>query len=136
MAVEHAANPLIGVDRHRALFHDHFVAVDGAGYLRDDGLNVGKVGCAGVALGSAHGNEDSLASFNCSGQIGRELHSHAPVLCQQLGQMLLEDGNATLAQGLDPLFVVIDTEDMMAHLGKTDGSNESHISGPYHADGN
>ena len=33
MAVQHAPNPLVGVNRHRALFHDHLVTVDGAGNL-------------------------------------------------------------------------------------------------------
>ncbi len=61
VAVQHAANPLVGVDRHRALFHDDLVAVDGAGNLGDHGLDVGEVGGAGVALGGAHGDEDGFA---------------------------------------------------------------------------
>ena len=44
--VQHAPDPLVGVDRNRALFHDHLVAVDVARNLGDHGLNVGEVGRA------------------------------------------------------------------------------------------
>jgi hypothetical protein len=97
------------------------------GNLRDHGLDVRKVGRAGVALGSAHGNEDGLALFHSATQIGREIDQSAPVLGQQLGKVFLVDGHAAIAEGLDPGFVIVHAENAMAHLSKTGCCNESHI---------
>ena len=136
MTVEDAANPIVGVDRHRTFFHDHLVAVDGAGNLRDHGLDVGKIGGAGVALGCAHGDEDSLAAFNGPAQIGSELHAAISMPGQQLGQVFFEDGNAAFAEGFHPGFVIVHANDGVAHFGKTDRRHESHISGADYTDGN
>ena len=59
-----------------------------------------------------------------------------PVLGQQLGQVLFEDGHAAFAQGLDPGFVIVHADNAMAHFSKANCRNKSHISGPDHTDGN
>ena len=126
-AVQHAPDPLVGIDRHRALFNDHLVPVDGAGNLRDHRLDVGEVGGARIALRRADGDENSLALLHGASQIGREGHAAPPVPGQQLGQMALEDGRPSLSQKLHLGFVVIHTGDMVPHLRKADGRNESHV---------
>ena len=64
IAMQHAPYPLVGVHRHCALFHDDFVAVDGAGNLRDHGLYIGEISRAGITLRRTHCNEHSLALFH------------------------------------------------------------------------
>ncbi len=102
--------------------------MDVPGDLRDHGLDVGKVGGAGIALGSAHGDEDGLAAFNGAAQVGREIHGAAPVFGEQRGQVVFVDGYAALAEGLDPGFIIVDAEDAVAHFSKTGCGNETHIS--------
>jgi len=60
------------VDRHRALFHDHLVAIDGAGNLRNYRLDVREIGCARIALRRAHGDKNSLAALDGRAQIRRK----------------------------------------------------------------
>ena len=86
--MEYAANPLVGVYRNRALFHDHLVAGDVARNPRDHRLNIGKIGSAGVSLRGAHGDEDRLTGLDGAAQVSGELHGFPPMLGQQLGQML------------------------------------------------
>jgi hypothetical protein len=50
--------------------------------------------------------------------------------------MALEDGHAAAAEGFHPRFVIVHAGDLVPDFGKADGCNESHISGPNHADGN
>jgi hypothetical protein len=69
-------------------------------------------------------------------QVGGELHAAVPVLGEQLGQVVLEDGHAAFAERLHLGFVVVDAGDAVAHFGKADRRNEAHISGPDHTDGN
>jgi hypothetical protein len=49
VAMEHAPDLLIGVDRDGAFFNDDLVARYGAGDLSDNGLDIGKVGSASIA---------------------------------------------------------------------------------------
>ena len=134
-AVQHAPYPLVGVDRHGAFFHDHFVTVDGACNLGDHSLDIGKVGGAGIALRRAHGDEDRLALLDGCAQVGREGDAAASVPGQHFRQMALEDGHAALAQGLYPGFVIVYADDPMSYLCKANGCNESHIAGPDYTDG-
>jgi len=50
--------------------------------------------------------------------------------------MALEDRYAPLAQHLRLGFVIIHTDNLVAHLGKTDSGNKPNVSGPDHTDGN
>ena len=130
--VQHAANPVVGVDRNGALLHDHLVALDRARNLRHHSLNVGKVRCAAIALWRAHGDEDGLALFHGLCQIRGEHHFAAAVLLQQLRQMLLKDGHTALAELLDPGFIVVDANDIVTHVSKTGGRHETDVSRPDH----
>ena len=136
MAVEYAADPIVGVDRHRALFHDHLVAVDGAGNLGDHGLHVRQIRGAGVALRRTYGDKNSLAPLHRPAQIGGELDAAIPMPRQQLRQMLFVDGNAAFAQRLHPGFVIVYANHRMAHLGKTNRRHEAYVSGADHTDRN
>ena len=134
MAMEHAANPIVGVNRHGAFFHDDFVIVDGAGNLSYHGLDVREVGGAGVALGSAHGDEDGFALLDSAGEIAGEFDAAVAMLGQQFGQVLFEDGHAAFAESFDPGFIIIHANDAMADLGKANGRDQSDISRPDYAD--
>ena len=136
MAVENATNPLVGVNRHRAFLHDHLVAADAAGNLRDHGFYIREVGGASVALGGADGDEDGLAVFDGPAQIGGELHAAAAVFGQQLGQSFFKDGHAACTEGSDPGFVIVHADDAVAHFGKANCRDESHVSGSDHTNRN
>jgi hypothetical protein len=134
--MQYAPDPLVGVDRHRALFHDHLVAIDAARNLRHYRFDIGQIGCAGVVLGCAHGDKDGFAALHRTAQIGCELHAPAAMPGQQLRQVLFIDGNAAFAQSLHPGFVVVYADDMMAHFGEANCRNKPHVSGPDHTNGN
>jgi len=127
MAMQHAANPVVGVNRHGAFFHDYLVTTDGAGNLRDDGLHVRQVGGAGVALRSADSDEDSLALFDGAAQVAGEFHTAVKMLGQQLGQQVLEDGHAAFPESLDPGFVVVHADHVVAHFRKANRGNQAHV---------
>ncbi len=86
VAQQHAANPLIGIDRHRALFDNHLIAADRAGDGGDDGFDIRQVGGARVALWCAHGDEDGVAAFDGADEIGGEGYAAIEVLGEQLGR--------------------------------------------------
>ena len=136
MAVQHTANPFAGMDRHRTLFHNHLVAVDGAGNLRDHGLDIRKVGGAVLALRRAHGDEDGLAALDGCAQIGGKAHAALAVPGQQLRQMALKDRHAALAQSLHLGFVIVHADHLVPYLRKANGSHQSHITGADHTDRN
>ena len=131
---EHAANPLTGADRDRALFHNHLVVFDGAGNLRDHDLNIGEVGGAGVTLGSADSNKDCLATIDNSAEIGRELNGAIQMLGQQLRKVLFIDRDAAFAKEFYLGLIVIHAGNLVAHLRKADRCNESDISRPNDTD--
>ena len=133
MAMQHAANPVVGVNRNRALLHDHLVAFDGARNLRHHRLNVGQVGGSAVALRRAHRNEHRLALLHGLAQVRSERHIAAAMLFEQLGQVLFKDRHAPLAELLYSGFVVVYTNNLVAHVRKTSGRHQPYISRPDHA---
>jgi hypothetical protein len=134
--MEYAANPIVGIDGHGAFFHDDRVTADGAGNFSHYGFYVREVGGAGIALRSAHGDEDGLALLDGTGEIAGELDPAIEMFGKQLGQVLLEDGNATFAESFDPGFVIIHANDAMADLGKANCRDKADVSRPDYADGN
>ena len=72
VALDGAANPLVGVDGDGAFFDDDFVAGERAGDLAGDGFDVREVGVAGLALRRADGDEDGVALAGGLGQVGHE----------------------------------------------------------------
>src|ERR1700693_5556701 len=83
VAIKHPADPLVGVDRNRALLHDYLVAGDGTGNLRYHGLDIGEVSCARFTLRSAYGNENGLALLHCAGKVGCKIHPTAEVFSEE-----------------------------------------------------
>jgi hypothetical protein len=55
---------------------------------------------------------------------------------QQFGQVLLEDRYTTFAEGPHPCLVIVYADNLMAHFGKANCRNESHVSRPDYTDGN
>ena len=135
MAVKDTANPLVGVDRHRALFDDHLVAGDGARNLRDHRFNVRQVSRAGVSLRCADRDEDGFATLNGCAQIGCEVDSAAQVFGEQIGQMVFVDRNSAVSQRSHLGFIVVDAGDLMADLGKAYGGDEPNVTRSDNANG-
>ena len=108
VALQGAANPLVGVDRDGALFDDHFVTGDGVGDLGDDRLDGREIGCAVVALGRSDGDKDRFALLDGAGQVGGEDDTVVAVAGEQPGQVFFEDGHAALAKEVDFGLVLVD----------------------------
>ncbi len=129
VALHGARDPLVGVDGDGALFDDDLIAGEGAGDLAGDGFDVGEIGVAGLALRGADGDEDGLALAGGLGEIGHEADLGVAVPFEQLGQVVLVDERVAGLQGGDFALIIIDTDDIVAHLGETDGCNQAYISG-------
>ncbi len=82
VALHRAADPLVGVDGNRALFDDDLVAGERAGDLAGDGLDVGEIGIAGLALRGSDGDEDGIALAGGLGEVGREADLGVAVLAR------------------------------------------------------
>ena len=65
--MENPPDPLVGVDRNGAFFHDDFVACDGAGNFGDYGFDIREVGGSGLALRRADCDKDRLTPLNRPG---------------------------------------------------------------------
>ena len=133
VAVQHAPYPVVGVDRHRALFDDYLVAFDGARNFGHDGLDIRQVRGAAIALRSANGNEYGLALLNRLGQMRGKHYPAAAVLRQQLGQVLFKDRHAALAELPHPGFVIVDGDNLMTHVRETSSCYQPNVSGADHA---
>jgi hypothetical protein len=72
VALDGAADPLVGVDRNGGLFDDDLVAGERARNLAGDGLDVGEVGVAGLRLRGADGDEDGVAESRWPREVGGE----------------------------------------------------------------
>ena len=131
--MQHAAYPVVGVNRNGTLLHDHLVAFYGTRNLCHHGLDIRQVRGAAIALRSAHGDEDCLALLNGLGQLRCEHNLAAAVLCQELGQMFLKDGHTAIAEQLYPHLIVVDADDLVTHVRKTGCRNQPNVSGPDHA---
>ena len=136
IALDHAANPFIRVDRNRALLDDHLIGVDGAGNLAGDRVHVGKIGASRAALRRSHGNKDGLRGLCCGTQVRGELHQVSAVTVQQLRQILLVDRNPALLQRSHLGLIVVHTDDAVPNLRKACGGNKSNVSGTNNGDRN
>src|SRR5271165_3978427 len=70
VALDHAPNPFVRIYGHRALFNDDLIVVDRTGNFARDGVYIGQVGAAGLALRSSHSNEYHLRLLRSATQIG------------------------------------------------------------------
>ena len=91
VALDGAADPLVGVDGDGALLDDDLVAGERAGDLAGDGFDVGEIGVAGFGLRGADGDEDGVAVAGGLGEVGGEADLGVAVALEQLGEMVLMD---------------------------------------------
>jgi hypothetical protein len=127
IALNHAANPLIGVDRHRALFNDDLVARNMARNLAGHGLYVGQVGIAGLGLRRAHRDKNGVALPRGLGQVGRELYTRVAIAMHQLRQVPFVDERIAAFERRDLQLVVVHADHRVAHLRKTHRRNQPDV---------
>jgi hypothetical protein len=119
VALHRTADPLIGVDRHSALFDDDLVAGDRPCDLAGDSFHVGEICIPSFALGGADGDKDGRALMGGFAKVGHETDLVVAISLQQFGKVvLMDEGVASLKRG-DLAFIIIDTDDIVAHLCET-----------------
>ena len=91
---------------------------------------------AAVALRRPDCNEDRLALLYGIAQIRGEEDRIAAMPGQQLRQVFLEDGHATLAELFHLGFVVVHADHAVANFGKAGCRHKSHVTGPDYTDCN
>ncbi len=131
VALHRTGNPLVGVDGNGALFDDDFVTGEGTGDLAGDGFDVGEIGVARLALRSAYSNEDGFALAGGFGEIGHEADFGVAVLFEELRQVVFVDERVAALKSFDFAFVIVHTDDIVAHFGEADGSDQADISRSY-----
>ena len=128
MPVKHARNPVAGVDRDGAFFHDHAVAIHGARNLHSYGLDVGEVGVAVFHRRRAHGDEDGFGRTHGVGQRSAEGERTLLLPLQQCLQMIFVDGDLAVLQSRDFGCVVVDANHGVADLGEAHCRDQADIS--------
>ena len=91
VALDGAADPLVGVDGDGGFFDDDLVAGEGAGDLAGDGFDVGEVGVAGLGLGGADGDEDGVAGVGGFGEVGGEADLVMAIALEECWEVVLVD---------------------------------------------
>ncbi len=132
VALDGAADPLVGVDRNRALFNDHLVTGQGARNLAGNRLNIGKIRVASLRLRRPHGDEDRLAAAGSLVQVGGEANPVVVVSLQQLGQMFLVDQHIAGLERRHLALIVVHAHYLVANLGKADRRNQANVPGTNH----
>ena len=127
VALDGAADPLVGVDRDGGFFDDDLVAGEGAGNLAGDRFDVGEVCIAGLGLGGADGDEDGIALAGGLGEVGGETDAGVAVTLEELREVVLVDEGVAGLEGCDLVFVVIDADDGVTDLGEADGGDQADI---------
>ena len=97
VALDHAPDPLVGVDRHRAFLDKNRVVGDMPGDLAGHGFHIGKIGVPGLRLGRAHGDKDGTAGLCRLGKVGGEADPSVAVPVHQLRQVILVNDGIALA---------------------------------------
>ena len=130
MAAQHARNPVAGVDRHRALLDDHAIAVNGSRDLNRHCLHIRQVGAAILQRRCAYRDENGLRGANCLRKRCAEGQASFLLAPEQLFQMFFVNGNLAILQSRDFGGVIVDTDDLVAHLGKANCRNQADVSAP------
>src|ERR1035438_4733335 len=76
VAMQHPANPLVGINGHRAFLHDHLVCAHGTGDGGNHSLDIREVGRAGISLWSADCNKYGFAFRYRRGKIAGRSEEH------------------------------------------------------------
>lgn len=122
-----ATDPFVGVHGNGAFFDDDFEAVESAGDLAGDGLDVGEIGFSGGGGGSADGDEDGGGGGDGGVEVSGEGEAGGGVFAQEFGEELFVDGAVAVAQELELALVVIDQDDLMAEFGERSGGDEADV---------
>jgi hypothetical protein len=85
VALHDAPDPLVRIDRDRALLDNHLVTADGTCDLRRHRIHIGEVCIPRVGLWRTHGDENGLRMLRGRGQIRGEFQTLVPVPRQKLG---------------------------------------------------
>jgi hypothetical protein len=128
VALQGAADPLVGIDRNGALFNDDLITSQGASYFAGYGLNIREIGITGLALRSAYGNKYCVGFPGRLSQICRKTNPVVTVASKQLRKIVLMDEGVAALQGLDLSLIVIDAYDRVAHLCETDSGYQPDVS--------
>ena len=132
IALHGTANPFIGIDGDGAFFDDDLVGGKRSRNLARYGFDIGEVCVAGFTLGSSYRDKNGFALARCLAQVSHEADFRVAVSLQKFRKMLLVNGGiATLKCG-DLAFVVVDTDDLVAHLCEADRCDETDITRPDH----
>ncbi len=131
VALDGAADPLVGVDRDGGFFDDDLVAGERACDLAGNGFDVGEVGVATLRLGGADGDEDDLRGAGGLVQIGGEANLGVAMAFQQFGEVFLVDQSVSGLQGGDLALIVIDADDGVSHLSETDSRDKADVPRTY-----
>ena len=86
-----APDPLVGVDRNGALFHNNFVAVQVPRDLAGNRFHIGQIGVAGFRLRCTDRDENGGSPGGGSTEIRSELHTVIAVALQQFRKVLFMD---------------------------------------------
>ena len=127
VALEGAADPLVGVDRDGGFFDDDLVAGERAGDLAGDGFDVGEVCVAVLGLGGADGDEDGVRGARGFAEVGGEADFGVAVAFEEFGEVVLVDQGVAGLEGGDLSLVVIDTDHAVADLGEADGRDKADV---------
>ena len=99
IALDGAADPVVGVDRHRALFDDDLIGMDGTGNLAGNRVHIRQIGVAGLALRGPTAMKMTCDCLRGMAKIGGELDLAAgPMPAQQLGKKLFVNRYQTLVE--------------------------------------
>ncbi len=131
IALHHAPNPLIGVDRHRALFDDHLVGINRARNFARHRIHVRQIGAAAPALRRTHRNKNCLSLLRRGAQVGRKLEPSAAMLVQQLRQIILVNRDTAGLELLDLALIVVHADHAMPDLGKACRGDKTNITGTH-----
>ena len=127
VALDHAANPLVGIDGHGRLFHDHLISGERTGDLAGDRFDIGEVGIASLGLRRADRDEDGLALARGLGQIGHKTNAAVQVTLEELGQVQLVDKSVAALQRVDLALVVIDADHIVTHLSEAHSGHKADV---------
>ena len=76
---------------------------------------------------STYGDKDGVCALHTGGQVRGELDPAVEMLGQQVGEVILVDGNPAVLELADLGFIGVDTDDVVADFGEADCGDEADI---------
>ena len=100
--------------------------------LTGDGLDEREIRVAGLRLRRSHRDEDGFARLGRLGKIRRKPNAAVAIAPHQLRQVILVNEGVAIAQRRHLTFIVVDAQDVVAHLGEAHGCHKAHVTGADH----